>query len=319
MAAPCTGAQNGPMPAAFRQPAAHPRFWPSFSPRFSLIVATLGRQAQLARLLDSLARQSRRDFEVIVVDQNRALDLAPLLAVGRWPFPILHLRATTVRGVSAARNVGWQHARGRIVAFPDDDCWYPPDWLTQVDALMRRTGANLVTGRPAAEDGRTINGRFAPDARPIDRKAAFICQIEWNMALHTALIRQLGGYDEAISLGGDTPWQGGEGFDLLLRAIAAGAVCHYDPALVAHHDEHPVARPGAAMIAKGRHYGRGLGFVLRKHRFGWRSIAWWSMRSLANLACAALMLRADRARYFGAQLLGRVEGWIGRPLGPIRP
>ena len=40
------------------------------SPQLSLIVATLGREAELARCLGSLAAQTRRDFEVVIVDQN---------------------------------------------------------------------------------------------------------------------------------------------------------------------------------------------------------------------------------------------------------
>lgn len=39
-------------------------------PRFSLIVATIGRTAEFSVLLESLAGQETRDFELIVVDQN---------------------------------------------------------------------------------------------------------------------------------------------------------------------------------------------------------------------------------------------------------
>jgi glycosyltransferase involved in cell wall biosynthesis len=38
--------------------------------RFSLIVATIGRTAELRSLFESPAVQTHRDFEVIVVDQN---------------------------------------------------------------------------------------------------------------------------------------------------------------------------------------------------------------------------------------------------------
>ena len=48
-------------------------------PRLSLIVATLGREAELSRCLGSLAAQTSRDFEVVVVDQNADDRLAALL------------------------------------------------------------------------------------------------------------------------------------------------------------------------------------------------------------------------------------------------
>ena len=39
--------------------------------KLSLILATYGRAAEIERLFDSLAQQSCRDFEVLVVDQNQ--------------------------------------------------------------------------------------------------------------------------------------------------------------------------------------------------------------------------------------------------------
>ena len=48
--------------------------------RFSLIVATLGRTAELRRLLESLAVQTHQDFEVIVVDQNTDDRVSQILA-----------------------------------------------------------------------------------------------------------------------------------------------------------------------------------------------------------------------------------------------
>lgn len=291
------------------------------APCFSLIVATLGRSSPIERLLASLAAQQFSDFEVIVVDQNRDIDLAPVLSRWSGTVAIRHIRAPRAKGVSAARNLGWRAAFGRLLVFPDDDCWYPRDYLRRVETVMATTGAALLTGRAADGHGRTINGRFGTGVAEITRRNVFTSQIEWNMAIDAVLMRRLGGYDEDISLGGATPWQGGEGYDLVLRAIAAGARCIYDPDIVGHHDELPVACPDAAMAAKGRAYGRGLGFVLRKHGYGIAAIGWWSARSAANLSLSLAAMKPARVRYFASQLLGRIEGWLGRTFGApdIRP
>src|SRR5271168_3016732 len=97
--------------------------------RFSLIVATIGRTEEFGFLLQSLAEQTFRDFELIVVDQNSDDRLIPFLehwngtVAGLANTPgslsaIIHLRCAP--GVSRARNLGLQYCTGEILAFPDD-------------------------------------------------------------------------------------------------------------------------------------------------------------------------------------------------------
>src|SRR5579864_3540599 len=93
--------------------------------KFSLILATVGRLDEVARFLQHLGRQTYRDFELIIVDQNSDDVLERLIRQYQGCFPVLHLRSEP--GLSRARNVGLQHFSGDVVAFPDDDCWYAPD------------------------------------------------------------------------------------------------------------------------------------------------------------------------------------------------
>jgi glycosyltransferase involved in cell wall biosynthesis len=283
--------------------------------RFSLVVATVGRTRPLSKLLRSLESQTGYLCDIIIVDQNDSIDLHPILAASPL-YPIIqHLHRPELRGVSQARNIGWRQASGDVLLFPDDDCWYPTGYLSRAAEILEESGAALLTGRAASESGRTINGRFEKFAAEIGRPLVFTTQIEWNMCITAPLMRSLGGYDEAISLGGPTPWQGGEGYDLILRALDLNARCIYRPDLIAHHEELPTSTPDEAMVKKGRAYGRGLGFVLRKHRYGLSSIFYWTSRSLANTIFALIMFRPDRARYFFWQLIGRIEGAAARTLG----
>jgi len=278
----------------------------------SAIVATVDRTEPLRRLLHSLAEQDHPLREVIIVDQNLQPLPGSLLYESKWPFPLRHIHCPGRRGVSYARNLGWRQAEGRWLLFPDDDCWYPAGYLTQAITTVRCDQAVILTGRAAAPTGRTINGRFEKSAGWISFRSVLTSQIEWNMLVRRDAMAQLRGYDESISLGGSTPWQGGEGYDLLFRAIALDMRCRYDPTLIAHHDELPVEEPDIHMQRKGRDYARGLGRILAIHGFGFSGAARWTARSLVNLTLSLLAARGTRARYYLHQAVGRAEGFFGR-------
>lgn len=276
--------------------------------RVSLVVGTFGRTDPIMRLLRSLDAQTIVPLEFILVDQNEPPLNHDLLNGEGHRFDLIHLHHPGRCGISKARNIGLSVARGEWIGFPDDDCWYPKDYLQKALVGLDCSKSDFFTGRPTAVDGRTINGRFSGQRHRIDRNNVFVSQIEWNMVGRRSAIVALGGYDEQISLGGATPWQGGEGFDLLIRAVDKGYRCTYDPELVAHHDEHGTLNPDAAMRKKARRYGRGLGRVLSKHRYGLTAQLHWCGRSFANLLVSLAQSKGDRAAYFAQQFIGRVEG-----------
>lgn len=285
---------------------------PRLPPAVSAVVATIDRTEPLRRLLDSLLRQSHPPDEVIIVDQNLSPLPASILFEKSWPFRLRHIHCSGRLGVSNARNIGWRQAEGTWLLFPDDDCWYPADYIERALAIARREHADILTGRATSPSGRTINGRFEKSAGWISYRSVLTSQIEWNMLIRRDAMLQLGGYDATISLGGDTPWQGGEGYDLLFRAIAFDIPCRYDPDLTAHHAELPVNRPDIEMCRKGRDYARGLGRILAIHGFGLLGAGYWTARSLANLGLSLVGGRTDRARYYLHQAVGRFEGFLGR-------
>lgn len=274
-------------------------------PVLSLVVATRGRATPFADLFASLAAQTFRDFEVIVVDQNADERVGDLAAAA--PFPLLHLRTPTETGLSRARNRGLRHARGEVVLFPDDDCWYPPRAFEDALARMGRLGADVLAGRAADEMGRDINGRYERTATRITRANVFTTGIEWVVFFRRAVLEAVGGYDTDIGVGAATPWQACEGQDIMLRALARGYVCVFDPAVVGHHAELDIASP--AMLSKGRAYARGLGYVLRRHGFPARTIVAWVVRPVARAAIALARGDRTRAAYYRNVALGRIEGW----------
>lgn len=102
-------------------------------PEFSVIVPTHDRPELLAEAIASLQRQTFGDFESIVVD-----DASPNPVIVPSDPRIRLFRHDTNRGCAAARNTGLRAARGRFIAFLDDDDTYTPDRLAMVREALER-------------------------------------------------------------------------------------------------------------------------------------------------------------------------------------
>ncbi len=97
------------------------------------IVTTRNRLAFLERALTSVAVQDVAALETIVVDDASENAIAVARLVAKFGAKCIHMQIR--RGASAARNLGTVHARGRVVAFLDDD----DEWLPSYLAAVRRT------------------------------------------------------------------------------------------------------------------------------------------------------------------------------------
>jgi len=278
--------------------------------RISLVIATLGRTTELARLFDSLAHQDRSDFEVIVVDQNSDDRLEPL-SKKSWPFPVMRIHTPNARGLSRARNAGWPAARGEFIIFPDDDCWYPTWLLSRGLQLISTTSVDVLSGRAADEAGNDINGKYSPVPHAVNRSNVWISGIEWMMLFKKTVLLAVNGFDDDIGVGASTPWQACEGQDILLRVLDKGFTCRFDPSFFGHHRRFDEIPP-KAMQAKGRAYARGLGYVLGVHRYGYLAAANWIGRPLVKLLLAGVKGDLDRCVYDFNVALGRLEGYVGR-------
>jgi GT2 family glycosyltransferase len=241
---------------------------------FDLVVATIGRVEELERLLASLERQTHKDFRVLVVDQNDDDRVVPLLGEG-----IVRLRSAP--GLSRARNEALRHLSADVVAFPDDDCVYPPDLLERVAARLR--GLDGITGREPW---------WAATAATLTRHNLWNRAISFTIFLRREVVERVGPFDERLGL----PESSGEEIDYLIRALDAGAHVEYDPSIVVDH-------PRKDADVAGRD-GESIGFLLRKHRYPPRTVARMLLRPAGGI-----VLQPRRARFHGATLLGRVRGY----------
>jgi glycosyltransferase involved in cell wall biosynthesis len=273
--------------------------------RFSLVVATLGRDAEVAALLDSLLAQGRSDFEVIIVDQNDDDRLGAIEAAYAPRLALRRLRSA-VRNANNARNLGLRHARGEIVSFPDDDCLYPPGVLDRVDAAFARDAALAVlTGPAASPDDGLGSGRWRDVSGPIDLSTVWTSVIEFNIFLRRDVALALGGFDERMGPG--SPFGSAEGNDLVCRAMARGGRAHYDHAL---RIVHPDKRLSDVAVERAERYGRGLGFALRRHGAPLATRMTFLVRPLGGVAASLLRGRMHEAGYYWMTFRGRLAGML---------
>lgn len=276
-------------------------------PSLTLLCCTVGRTEKLGRLLDSLVAQSRLDFELLIVDQNAPGALDPVLAPYLDRLDIVHLRSE--RGLSRARNVGLAHCRAGLIAFPDDDCWYPPALVERVVELFAaHPDAGLFTGRTVDAGGRDSLGLFLDSDATISKSNVWLIGNSNSLFIRAPIARHIGGFDETLGVGAQSPFKSGEETDFVLRALATGARGVYRRDLVVHHDQAPVGGAGGA--ARAQDYARGFGRVLRLHDYGWPYLAMRVLRTSARAALALATGDMATARYKALWALGTFRGFI---------
>lgn len=280
--------------------------------RVSLILATVERTEVVRHFLQSLSGEARLQVELLVVDQNRDDRLVGMLSKYRATLEIQHLRSRP--GLSHARNVGVKHAHGDVIAFPDDDCWYPVELLGKVyKAFESHPEWDGVTGRSIDDSGRTSRGSFDMGPGRITLESVWTRGISYTIFLRRGVVEGIGDFDETLGLGAGTPFGSGEETDYLIRAIKAGYHIHYLPNLVVHHPN-KLASFDKHAARNARLYGVGMGRVLRKHAYPWWFQASALVRPLGRAIFFAAASSPGRARYHLNVFVGRLEGLTARGL-----
>ena len=274
--------------------------------RFSLIVCTLGRRDELAEFFDSLLRQARADYEVILVDQNTDDRLVDIARRYHTYFPLKHVRMTGT-GLSRARNLGLSHAGGELIGFPDDDCKYLDGYLDAVDQVFREDGSiGCITGYPIDSQPPLIDwqaGRQELDAVTVLNR----CQ-EFTVFVRGSHLQGLR-YNEKLGVGAATLWGADEGPDFLIRLVETGCRLFFYPRLFVYHPN-KIATITPATLARAASYARGRGALFRLHKFPKKMVFKSLFRPAAGCGVYLLKLQPMRARYYAAIVLGTLRGLL---------
>ena len=283
-------------------------------PAISLIISTLGRRDVLERALESFAGQTMTNFEVIIVDQNPEGYLDDI--VNRFTKDLEIRWVRTKRGVSRGRNVGLRHARGAIVGFPDDDCWYDPGVCRRVlDYFASMPKLQFLTGRTVDRGGNTSVSEFRATPGEIRRRDVFRTGNTNALFVNREAALSIGGFDEGLGLGALNGPQSGEETDFMLRCIDRGLEMYYDPALTVFHDQVANDRTEKT-LNRTKAYSIGFGHLIRKHGFGPLYLSYRVTRSLGRAAMYAALLDFWNARLRLHWAQGTVRGFFMRTASP---
>ncbi len=126
-------------------------------PLFTIITATYNAASVLPRLLESLAGQRFRDFEVIIQDGASKDDSVALAESFRGRLPALQVRSAVDSGLYEAWNRAVRHISGQWVIFLGaDDALDGPETLLEVARRVREYPAEVIF---ASGDVRVLNAR----------------------------------------------------------------------------------------------------------------------------------------------------------------
>ena len=203
------------------------------NPRVTVIIPTYDRAWCLPEAVDSVLAQTRRDFELIVVDDGSGDETRSVLKAYGSRIRVLE---QANRGVSAARNLGIRAARGNLLAFLDaDDLWQPEKLARQVAFFDRRPGALICqTEEIWIRRGVRVNPRrrHRKPSGDIFEASLALCLVSPSaVMLRRKLIDTVGFFDENLPACED--------YDLWLRVSARHPVHLIDAPLVIKRGGHP--------------------------------------------------------------------------------
>lgn len=244
------------------------------APTVSVVVPVYNDPEGVTTTLESLAVQTRADFEVLVVD-NESTDstggVARSLCAGRTEWRVL---TESTPGSYAARNAGIAEARADILAFVDADMTVSPDWVARLIDWMK--AAEVVDGMKSSERIDYLACAVDLGVEPAD--ASLATRFEHRTAFPIAdyveqqgfaptcclavtrrLLDAVGLFDDGLQSSGDREFGN--------RVRDAGYALHYAADIVLHHPPRTTVR---SLVKKAIRIGRGTYQLRRRHpdRYG---------------------------------------------------
>ncbi len=197
--------------------------------RYSFVIPVYNRPDETDELLESLAHQTLRDFEVLVVEDGSQVTCQQVVQRHAAQMPIKYFCKPN-SGPGQTRNYGAERSQGEYLIFLDSDCVLPPGYLEAVDHELTESPCDAFGGPDRSHPSFTpvqkaisysMTSFFTTGGiRGGQKKLDKFYPRSFNMGIRASLYRRLGGFSRM---------RFGEDIDLSIRIFQSGAKCRLFP------------------------------------------------------------------------------------------
>ncbi|MBW4472823.1 MAG: glycosyltransferase [Stenomitos rutilans HA7619-LM2] len=197
-------------------------------PKISLYIPCYNVEAYIASCIEGVLKQTYPVDEILLIDdgcRDRTLDIASR-------YPVRVIRHEVNKGLAAARNTAFHHARNELVASLDADCVPDPHWLERLVPLFEDETVAIVGGRLVETVLDSVADRWRKAHMTQDWGELRVKNPSFmfgnNNLIRKSFLEQVGGYNEQLRTNG-------EDADLSRRLMTAGCTAIYEPGAIVSH------------------------------------------------------------------------------------
>jgi cellulose synthase/poly-beta-1,6-N-acetylglucosamine synthase-like glycosyltransferase len=224
--------------------------WPSVS----VVVCSYNGEKTIRECLYNLEKLDYPNYEVIVVNDGSNDNTASIAES-------YNCRLITIdnSGLSKARNVGLDAAKGEFIAYLDDDAYPDPHWLHHISMAFSKTSHVGIGGPNISPPG---DGLFAESVAYAPGNPTHVLLTDQeaehipgcNMAFRRAALEEVGGFDPQFHIAGDD-------VDICWQLHKHGGTLGFSPgAIVWHHRRNSLR----AYLRQQFNYGEAEGLLAKK-------------------------------------------------------
>ena len=203
--------------------------------RYSFIIPVYNRPEEVDELLNSLTRQTNKNFEVLIVEDGSSVPCKEVVDNYADRLDICYYFKSN-SGPGQTRNYGAERGHGEYLIILDSDCILPEGYLAAVESELQRQKADAFGGPDCAHDSFTniqkaINYAMTSffttgGIRGGKKKMDKFYPRSFNMGVRRAVYEALGGFSKM---------RFGEDIDFSIRIFKNGYTCRLFPDAWVYH------------------------------------------------------------------------------------